>query len=255
MRNSLCYLSLVQLGRDVIITIMIFKHKFEVGLDDVNLNYKMTDRAILKYFENVAALHSDSIQNGLEDINRQNMTWVLIEWTVNIQMRPKYGDKISIRTWVKPSLTRYIYRDFEIRIGSKTYIKATSKWAILDTQNHTVVRAGKELLEAYQPEDDEAIPTYTLGRLRILDEYATHKKVALRKSDIDINQHVNNLNYLHLIGELMDFGEQFNYLRIVYKKEIKYDEQITVCRQNTDGTAYFLIKDQNNQPRAIIECR
>ena len=40
-----------------------------------------------------------------------------------------------------------------------------------------------------------------------------------------------------------------------YKKEVKYGDEITVCRQNTDGTAYFLIKDQNDQPRAIIECR
>ena len=234
---------------------MIFKHKFEVGLDDVNPNYKMTDRAILKYFENVAALHSDSVQNGLEDIAKQQLTWVLIEWTVDIQDRPKYGDKISVRTWVKPSLTRYIYRDFEIRVGSKTCIKATSKWAILNLQHKTVVRASKELLDAYQPEEEEAIPAYSLGRLHILDKYAERKKVTIRKSDIDINQHVNNLNYLHLIAELMDFGEQFNHLRIIYKKEIKYGNQITVCRQNTDGTAYFLIKDAEEQPRAIIECR
>ena len=57
------------------------------------------------------------------------------------------------------------------------------------------------------------------------------------------------------IGELMDFGEQFNYFRIIYKKEIKYGDQITACRQNADGTAYFLLKDQAEQPRAIIECR
>ena len=89
----------------------------------------------------------------------------------------------------------------------------------------------------------------------MLEKYSEHKKVAIRKSDIDVNQHVNNLNYFHLIGELMDFGEQFNYFRIIYKKEIKYGDQITVCRQNADGTAYFLLKDQTEQPRAIIECR
>jgi acyl-ACP thioesterase len=53
----------------------------------------------------------------------------------------------------------------------------------------------------------------------------------------------------------MDFGELFNHFRIIYKKEVKYGDKITVCRQNTDGTAYFLIKDQDNQTRALIECR
>jgi hypothetical protein len=52
----------------------------------------------------------------------------------------------------------------------------------------------------------------------------------------------------------MDFGEQFNRFRIVYKKEIKYGDQIIVCRQNADGTAYFLLKDAEEQPRAIMEC-
>lgn len=234
---------------------MIFKHKFEVGLDDVNLNYKMTDRAILRCFEEIASKHSDSIQNGLEDIGAQNLTWILIEWTVDIDMRPKYGDKISVRTWIKPSLTRYIYRDFEIRQGSKVCVRATSKWAIINLKDKTIACASKELLDAYQPEENEAIPTYSLGRLHVLEKYDEHRQVAIRKSDIDINQHVNNLNYLHLINELMDFGEQFNHSRIIYKKEVKYGDKITVCRQNTDGTAYFLIKDQNDQPRAIIECR
>lgn len=235
---------------------MIFKHKFEVGLNNINPNYRMTDKAILECFENIAAMHSDSIQNGLEDINQRNLTWVLIEWVLDVQDRPKYGDKISVRTWVKPSLTRYIYRDFEIRVHGKVCVRATSKWAIIDTQTKTIVRAGKDLLEAYQPEAEDAIVNYTLGRLSILDKYSLNKKVSLRKSDIDMNQHVHNLNYLDIIAELMDFGEQFNYLRIVYKKEIKYDDKITVCRQNLNGTAYFLIKDQNRHiPRAIIECR
>ena len=234
---------------------MIFKRKFEVGLDDVDLNYKMTDRAILRYFEDIAGMHSDSIQNGLEDIGAKNLAWVLIEWTVNIESRPKYTDKISVRTWVKPSLTRYIYRDFEIRQGSKVCVRATSKWAIINFQEKTIVRASKELLDAYQPEENEAIPTYSLGRLHVLEKYSEHKQVPIRKSDIDVNQHVNNLNYLHLINELMDFGELFNHFRIVYKKEVKYGDKITVCRQNTDGVAYFLIKDQDDQTRALIECR
>lgn len=234
---------------------MIFKHKFEVGLDDVNLNYKMTDRAILRYFEDIAGLHSDSIQNGLENIGEQNLAWMLIEWTVDIQDRPKYGDKISVRTWVKPSLTRYIYRDFEIRKNGKICIKATSKWAIVGMQHKSIVRASKELFDAYQPEEDEAIPMYSLGRLHVREKYSEHQKVIIRKTDIDVNQHVNNLNYLHLFSELMDFGEQFNRFRIIYKKEIKYGDQITVCRQNADGTAYFLLKDAEDQPRAIMECR
>jgi acyl-ACP thioesterase len=200
-------------------------------------------------------MHSDSIQNGLEDISAKNLAWVLIEWTVDIESRPKYADKINVRTWVKPSLTRYIYRDFEICHGNKVCVRATSKWAIINFREKTIVRASKELLDAYQPEENEAIPTYSLGRLHVLEKYSEHKQVPIRKSDIDVNQHVNNLNYLHLINELMDFGELFNHFRIIYKKEVKYGDKITVCRQNTDGTAYFLIKDQDDQTRALIECR
>ena len=73
---------------------------------------------------------------------------------------------------------------------------------------------------------------YSLGRLHVREKYSEHKKVTIRKTDIDVNQHVNNLNYLHLFSELMDFGEQFNHFRIVYKKEIKYGEKVIIEKED-----------------------
>ena len=81
------------------------------------------------------------------------------------------------------------------------------------------------------------------------------KTYKVERRDMDINGHMHNLNYLDLIAELMDFDEEFDKFRIIYKKEIKYGQDVCVLRKDKVDSIQFLIKDKDNVVHSIIECK
>ena len=118
---------------------MIYKHKFLVGINSVNKKFKMKNKAILECLENTASLHSIDINQGIEEIYKNKLTWVLVEWDLEILERPKYNDEIEVRTWAKYSNSKFAYKDFEIYINGKKCVNATSKWIIINLSPNTIV--------------------------------------------------------------------------------------------------------------------
>jgi len=72
---------------------MIFKEQFTMQLKDIGKENYMKNRAILEIFENIGTHHSDIAGYGPNDIKRTGVTWVLLDWKVQVLKRPKYGIK------------------------------------------------------------------------------------------------------------------------------------------------------------------
>lgn len=174
---------------------------------------------------------------------------------MEILERPKYNDEIEVRTWAKYSNSKFAYKDFEIYINGKKCVNATSKWIVINLLTKQIVPVTKEYVDIYSPEQKEAIKVSELGRIEEEENFDISKKVEIRKSDMDINGHMHNLNYLDLIAELMDFDEEFDKFRIIYKKEIKYGQDVCVLRKDKVDSIQFLIKDKDNVVHSIIECK
>ncbi len=232
---------------------MIFKYDYKVGLNSINNNYEITNKSILEYLENIADMHSTSVNNNIEDFNNSNYTWVLIEWNLKVIKRPKYGDEIEINTWCKNLDDRFAYRDFEIFLNGEKCIVASSKWLIVNFETKKISKITCDFINQYLPENKEAIENKKLKKLNIQETYDLSTKVSIRKSDIDINGHLHNLNYIDLIRELMDFSEEYNEFRIVYKKEIKYGDNIIVSKRLIDDKFCFVLKSEDGIIHAIAE--
>ena len=234
---------------------MIYKHKFLVGINSVNKKFKMKNNAILECLENTASFHSIDINQGIEEIYKNKLTWILVEWDLEILERPKYNDEIEVRTWAKYSNSKFAYKDFEIYVNGKKCFNATSKWIIINLLTKQIVPITREYVDIYSPEQKEAIKVSEFGIIEEEENFDISKKVEIRKSDMDINGHMHNLNYLDLIAELMDFDEEFDKFRIIYKKEIKYGQDVYVLRKDKVDNIQFLIKDKDNVVHSIIECK
>ena len=70
----------------------------------------------------------------------------------------------------------------------------------------------------------------------------------------DINNHVHNLNYIDMAYEILDTEKKFNNVRILYKKEIKYNDKIKVYSKEYNNKFYFKIMDaDNNVVNSLLE--
>ena len=80
----------------------------------------------------------------------------------------------------------------------------------------------------------------------------------VNRFDIDINKHMHNLNYINLAYEALPEevyeNEEFNVVRISYKKEVKLGD-ILICKYKKENQKHVIvIKSEDEKTlHAIIE--
>ena len=82
---------------------------------------------------------------------------------------------------------------------------ATTKWVLVDTEKGKIVRIDADLLSAYQPElemfsfdENEDFP-----KIKEPEQYQEETYYQVRRADIDVNNHMHNLNYVDLANEAL----------------------------------------------------
>lgn len=237
---------------------MIYKEKFKIGLKDVGKFNKIKNRAILECLEDIGGYHSDLAGYGVNEIETTKLSWILLDWKLEVKNRPTYGDELNIHTWARGINKFFTYRDYEIynQKGEICAI-ATSKWVLINITNGKLARITEEIIEKYNPENKKIFPG-ELEKINIPDVFDSTIDYKVIRKDIDINKHMHNLYYLDLAYEALpeDIYEQrpFNNVRIIYKKEIKLGDEIHCKYAKEDNKNIVVIKSSDDSVvHAVIE--
>lgn len=238
---------------------MIFESTAKAGLKDIGKNNLIKNETILELLENTAGEHSDAVGYGVLNIEQTKASWVLLEWKVKIIKRPIYSEKLTIKTWGRYFQKAYTYRDFEIHnTKGELCIIATSKWALIDINTHSIIRLTDELKNLYKPEEKSVFEEETLSKLEVPTEFTNQIQYTIGRKDIDINNHMHNTYYLDLAYEALPeeiYNERpFDEFRITYKKEIQLGSRVTCKYANKENKHTILItNEEKNTVNAIIE--
>lgn len=240
---------------------MIIEKEYSVKLSEIDRNNRITNKAILSYLEDIGGIHSNMAGSGLLTIHETHLTWLLLEWKLQVIRRPLYAEKLTVKTWSKGYVKCYAYRDFEIFDEQGNIVaKAASKWVLLNIEQGKIVKIQDDLMQKYNPEltknafdDGDDFP-----KKHELEQYDLETEYTVRRADIDVNNHMHNLNYLDLANEALPEeiyrGEQFDNVRITYKKEIKLGEKVK-CKYGfkEDKHIVTIKSDDNKTLHALIE--
>lgn len=244
---------------------MIVENEYTVKLSEIDRNNKVTNKAILSYLEDVGGKHSNIAGYGILDIPKTHLTWLLLEWKMQVIRRPNYNEKIKVTTWSKDTVKCYAYRDFEIYDEQESLIaRATSKWVLVNTEKGRIAMIEPELNERYKPELDKSSfgninnEKKDFPKIQEPEDYQYETEYIVRKSDIDVNKHMHNLNYMDLANEALpdevyQQGE-LNNVRITYKREIKLDEVVKCKYSFVNGKHLVIVKNNDESViHALIE--
>lgn len=230
-----------------------FEHKFEIGFRDVGKSNKITNKGLLGYIEDTAGMHSNLVGYGLNDIERTNLTWILLNWKIRIFKRPLYGESILVRTWARNSVKFYTFRDFEVYNSKNELVAiATSKWVLLDAQTMSLTKISEDLINKYQPETKKVFEDEKeIGKLDFPTEFEYVSPYTIQRKDIDINQHVHNVSYLDFAYEILPEevynNSNLDTFEILYKKETKLGETIKCFYSKVDGSHFIIMKTEDEK--------
>jgi len=231
---------------------MFFTSDFCIGFSHISTNNLISNQGILSILEETAGMHSSSIGYGLNDIPNTNISWALLNWKVQVIKRPQYLDKVTVKTWTRFKTKIYTYRDFEVYDkNNNLLIIATSKWIFIDTEKECISKIDDSFYEKYLPEDKSVFGIVEVPKLVEPSNSEEIFEYIVKRSDIDINSHMHNTNYLNLAYEALPYdiykSTTFDNFEILYKKEIKYANTVKLLYNFENNIHTITIKSADKK--------
>jgi len=239
---------------------MIKEKEYFIHYYNTNHKLKLSIISMMNFFEDIAFLQSEDREVGIGYYKEKEVTWVLHQFEIRIKEYPKFQDKVVLRTVPTSFLRFYAHRAFEMfNERDDVIISADSIWIFVDTKARKPKTVTEDMYSGYcvtpgknvlkKPED---------ARKPGIVEY--EKDFRIRFSDIDINNHVNNVKYVEWALEALPIDllreKDIELIRINYKKEILFGDMIKsqaqIITENGKTVTLHTIVD-NDKDACIIE--
>ncbi|WAA10793.1 acyl-[acyl-carrier-protein] thioesterase [Fervidibacillus albus] len=210
-----------------------YKKQFHIDLRDVDFKKQLKLSSLFSYFQEAANEAADVLGYGIDRLQSEfHVGWVLVRMRVEIIDMPIWNETITIETWPLEPNRMEFHRDYLVFDSSGNIrIRAISDWVIIDMDNRRLKRS--EHIGLVYPEiiKERAIDK----RLRKLNDFGnveqSYKKV-IGYSDIDINGHLNNSNYIDYIMDCFPVEDHQKYItkaiEVHFLRELLPGETLTV---------------------------
>lgn len=202
------------------------KKTISLPLVDFHLdcNRRVKAAALCDFLQTAATVHADSLGVGMLDLQKRGVTWMLAKMDIVFVAEPTPRDVLTLETW--PAGTRagiVCVRNYRIR-GSRgdVLVEATSDWVCVDMTTRKLARLTPDIL-AITDDNPEQFSFKAMPKLA-KDAFATAGEcnIPVRRADLDLNRHVNNVHYIEWLLEPMSdeaYARRISRLAISYHAE------------------------------------
>jgi acyl-ACP thioesterase len=209
-----------------------------VRLGDVGLDGELRLDALARFLQDIAA--DDAADAGLRDAS-----WVVRRTVLRVDGRPRYGERISLRTFCGGLGSRWAERCTDV-VGPSSRIEASSLWVFLDGSGRPAPLP-ERFLAAYA---ETAAGRTVSSRLTLPgppEAPATSVPWPLRPTDFDVLGHVNNAVSWTIVE---DQPLRAGTVTVEYRNPI---EPGTDVRLVADGDRRWLVSAAGVHTAALVE--
>lgn len=182
--------------------------EYPVRVFETGPNGRITLHSLFNYMQDIAAGHAEILGYGRADLMKSNHFWVLSRMYAEFTESPAWNDRIIVKTWPSGTEKLFAMRTYELTSSNGRKIGAgTSSWLIIDWTTKKI-RRPDEFLQRYSMENSTLV--HPVRNPVKLDDQVTngteYGPFRVPVSDIDINLHTNNANYLKWVTDTYDLN-------------------------------------------------
>ncbi len=168
----------------------------------------------------------------------EGKTWLLYSWDIKFLRPIRKGDEIEITTFPTYMKRFYAYRNFEIRKDGEIFVMAKASMVLFDRKKARASIIDEKIAAAY----GENKETYSGNPYKLVKDFERGKKIQVRRTDFDQNHHVNNGIYFDYLREIEGFDEErISYIKLVYKNEIRKEDEVLLFYKKNEKLIDFKI--------------
>ena len=209
-----------------------FTKKYEIHYYEVNSKMKCKFSSIIDFIEDVGTQQSEHLGGGIEYCAKNNCGWVFYKYDIKMHRYPMFGETISITTQPVGFKKFYGLREYMIRDEEGNLIgEGLALFFLINIEKRRPMRIQDEQCDMYGV-DGDADCDISMDKIEKCDEEQFHKQFDIRYSDIDSNNHVNNVKYVEWAIEAVPIDIVNNYalkrIKVVFEKECIYGDKVSV---------------------------
>jgi acyl-ACP thioesterase len=219
----------------------------ELRSTQVDPELRIKPVSLLELFQEAAENHTTQVGLKTQDLLERGFGWMMYKMAVRVEAWPRLGDPIRLRTWSTGIKGYRALREFDIHLGDRPAVVASSLWFAVDLQAGRIQRIPEDMGSVYAVEPPSTAyfdlkawkPEPFPGGGRKAD-------IGVRPSDFDPYGHVNNAVYLdYLDAALNRQGRSLNRaaeIRILFRQGISPGtERVDVETADSTEAALFRI--------------
>jgi medium-chain acyl-[acyl-carrier-protein] hydrolase len=220
----------------------IFEKEFPIRYHELDRHGLLRPETLLNFVQDAGGMHSAQLGVSVRDLRKRGLTWVLSRVHLVVDRYLHADDVILVRTWPSTREGLFSCREFEMRDrNGDLFSRATSSWAVLNLASRRPVRLQECLpdypLTAHRALDDDfaSLPQFPDAP----DDTFRELPFLVRRSDQDINHHVNNTVYtdwaLEAVPDDVAAGH-LQSLEVAFRAEALYGDRIlSQCAAKRSG--------------------
>ena len=236
----------------------MYSYDIRVGYSSTAPDLKMTIPALLDCFQDAATFEAQEGTITMEYLGNRHLAWLLGSWQIVLLRRPKIGETIRITTMPYEFKSFLGYRNFTAKAqDGELLVKAASIWTLIDMEKLRPAKPTEEILSGY-PLGERLDMEYAPRKILLLGEGKVEDKITIRRSQIDSNRHVNNVEYVKMAMEFLPFSDdgahkEIKLLRAEYKKAAHYGDILTPIVHQSEDKLQVALCNEGGEPDAIVE--
>lgn len=235
-----------------------YEQEYFVRYSEMDYNRVLKPSAFLNFLQDIATNAANKGGFGYNDIVTKNLGWFLLKYHMEFNNFPQAAEKLILKTEARGSNKLFAQRDFEVYTqDNELAARVLSYWTLVDLNNKSMIMPGEifpdKMRKVEKREDD-----MSFAKVHPIERVDYQEEFKVRFDDIDVNHHVNNMNYIVWAFEALPKDFRNNYkpktIDMVYKKEIQYGNVVLSEVQLDENIAKISVKNKTtDEDLCVIE--
>ena len=215
-----------------------YREGFQVRSYETDTRGRLQVPILCRFLEEAAVAHAAILGVAVESLIDSGVAWVLSKLQLEIDRWPTADEEIVIKTWPEAANRLFTERRFEVLDASERRIGAVSTlWLVLDLERRRPMRLPTQVIERLH--DHELGPEPKKFEDLVTPEPVERElEFTVRRSDLDLADHVNNTSYvewvIEAVGDEIWSTADLAKLQIHYLSECHRGQTVVSRSQSAD---------------------
>lgn len=190
--------------------------------------------AFFEMAQDTATLHAYQVGLSREQVNA---LWVLSRVKMELTRPLHPYEHLTVQTWCAGIKGAAWIRPFRFLVGGEQIGTAISTWAMLDQTTHRIIRPST-IEQAKRYMGVAVDPALLPGKLAC-ENLTEHHIHPVCYSDLDVNNHVNNVKIVDILSDGLDLNLGADYvsaIQVNYTMESHHGDRLRILTGEKNGT-------------------